>query len=656
MVPTPPEPRAGAARKIDPAGPLRPARFAIVLVAICAPLLLGAFIEADWSWGFDHLRRAGLLWRIALLLLLALIWAPGGGRLIERAAAAIGRRLEKNRILTPVLLSLAGLAIFVAFPIATRMYGDSRYILDDHTAESFGVHLRKMLSLGVQTRGAAVFVLHDVVSLWTGLSYERTYMLISALCGGVFVLAHARLAAGLPSLDPWKRAAILWVGLIDGGNQLFFGHIENYTVPRLFACLFLMGLVRSLLDPDRPQRRSITLLWLLVACFLHMQYLALVPAAIFWIGRDISRSRPALERAIAPRAAAGLILASLAGIALLYIAAGSTCYDYIYSGGRPHPRQLFLPVTTACTGLPYLKYTLFSGAHLLDLFGSLFSISSPAILLVLALLTHRTRGDDRMVPLSLAIGFTAIHNFVLNPAIGFPFDFDLMCVLSPPLLYTAVFLLGRPEDDAPRRTPGLLLRGILILGTGTITLFGVNASASRAYGRVEDMGVWLHRTYFGGSHYRLSSNLSTVEDVKEQERERLRVCERLRPQTYGDDREAAFLWQRLADIRIDLQDYRGAMEAFRSAMAAEPSRWERKKPLGYLETEVGDRQRGLRLLSEYVLKAPGDAEAWLFLADGFAAAGLSEMARQSYEQFLKLAPDAPEAPRARGWIGRLPPG
>ncbi len=57
---------------------------------------------------------------------------------------------------------------------------------------------------------------------------------------------------------------------------------------------------------------------------------------------------------------------------------------------------------------------------------------------------------------------------MLNSAIGYPFDWDLMCVLSPPLLYTAVFLVGRvgggpsviragssasPEGSAPDGAP-----------------------------------------------------------------------------------------------------------------------------------------------------------------------------------------------------------
>jgi hypothetical protein len=49
------------------------------------------------------------------------------------------------------------------------------------------------------------------------------------------------------------------------------------------------------------------------------------------------------------------------------------------------------------------------------------------------------------------------------------------------------------------------------------------------------------------------------------------------------------------------------------------------KPVGYLESEVGDRARGIQLLSAYLAKAPRDGEALLFLGDALAAAGLAEL-------------------------------
>ena len=374
----------------------------------------------------------------------------------------------------------------------------------------------------------------------------------------------------------------------------------------------------------------------------------LVPTALLWIGQDLSNSRPQMRRWFPVRLAVMGTLLGVAIVVMVYLSFGARCYDYIYSGGRPLPRQLFLPLSTACIGEPYLRYTLFSGAHILDNIGAIFSIASPAAVLAILASFLSGRRDVGLYIFMPAIAFALLHNFILNPAIGFPFDWDLMCVVSPPILYTAVLLLARMEV-APRA----LLPGILFLGLGAATIFGVNASHERAYRRVEDMGVWLHRTYYGGSHYRLSSNLSVIADPSLQMKERERVLERLAPQTYPDDREIAFLWEKLAMMRIRAEDYVGAKEAYRYALAAQPSRWDREKPLGYLESEVGDLEQGMRLLNDYVGRAPGDGEAQLFLGDACARAGRTDEARRAWTRFLEIDSNAPEAPRVREDLRRL---
>ncbi len=621
-----------------------------VFCLLAIPLIAGAFVSTGWSWGWDHLYRAGLVWRFLVLAMAVLVWVNPIRSMIERSAEATGTALARYPVRLPILLSLTGLVLLAAFPIATRIYGDSRYILDDHTNASLAGHLKRMLGLGLQSRGSASFVLHDLLSRATGLSYERSYMTVSVLCGGLFLFAHGRLAGGIPGISPSARAIILWLGLTDGANQLFFGHIENYTVARLFACLFLIGVVRASLDPEAPPHRLRTLMWLALAVFFHAQWLILVPTGALWLGIDLAGRRPALRPWVGRKTVLFGIGAALIVCAIVYAAAGSYCYNYIYSGGRPHLRQLFLPITTACIGAPHLRYTLFSAAHVADIFGSLYSLSSPAILLAIALLLPRA---PRLLLPAVALGF--LHNFMLNSAIGYPFDWDLMCVLSPPLLYTAVFVVGRTgqsESHAPSLRSAV--PALLVLGLGTLTLFGVNANGLRAYHRVEDMGVWLHRTYFGGSHYRLSSNLSTVSDRALQARERARVLARLMPDVYPDDWEVGFLWERLALERVGLDDYPGAKDAFENAVKIQPSKWQLLKPLGYLETEIGDAGRGIRLLKEYLDKAPGDSEGWLFLGDACGRAGMIDEARGGWSRFLELDPDSPEAARVREQLSVVP--
>ena len=558
----------------------------LVLVALMAPVLAGAFVTAGWAWGWNHLHQAGPVVSVLLLAGGAALGLPRVGARVGPLFEASGRALERAPARLPILLGLLGLSVFSAFPIATRLYGDSKVIIDDHTPQHLAVYIQRMFSFGVMQRGSATFALHDVLSRLTGLSFEKTFMLVSVLCGGIFLYALASLAARIPSVPGWARAAIIWIGVTDGANQMFFGHVESYVVPRLFMGLFLIEVVRSLLmEPARQSTaaRVRTALWFILAVVSHLQAIVLLPTLLMWMARPLASTRPFLRPWAGRKAAAIGIGAMILCLVAAYSLFGSYCYDYIYTGGRPHPRQLFIPITTHCVGQPYLRYTMFSSAHILDFFGSIYSISSPAILLVIITFLPRAWKDDRAFVLLPSIVAAVLHDFVMNTAIGYPFDWDLMSVLSPPLLLTAVFLLAREPLNLPRRG---FTTSLLFLGLGTAVVFGVNASRERAYHRVEEMGIWLHKTYYGGSHYRLSANLSAIADAERQIAERQRVAERIAPQAYPDDREVAFLWERLALKRIEIQMYEDALER------VPPRTEDRAVPLGPVETGRLSRKRG----------------------------------------------------------------
>ncbi len=628
-----------------------------VAALLGAPLVAGAFVSTGWSWGWDHLHRVPAAWPMLLLALLAALGVPGVRARFLSLVDAGGEGLARRPLAVPLAIALVALAVFLARPIATLMYGDSQAILNHHTTGDLALHLKRVFSTDVQMRGAAVSLVHDLCERLTGLPYRTCYRLLSALCGALFVFAHLRLAATLPGLRGWARSAIAWLGLTDGANQLFFGHVENYTVPRLLAALFLLAVVRAVLAPPAARRQWPGALAALAgAIVLHLQWVVLLPAALLLFTRDLSARRPRLGAWAGGRGVAALVGAMVLAVVAAYVVTGAGCYDYLYTGGRPEPRQILLPLGTACTGLPYLRYALLAPAHLLDVFGGLWSLSSPAVLLVVALLAWRWRREAGVAVLVPTVLAALLHDLVLNPSIGFPFDWDLMAVVSPPLLYLAVLLVAREgrEETANVPTPApAWLAALLLLCLGTATIFAVNADAAAVSQRVEDMGVWLHRTYYGNSHYRLSGNAGAIADPARQDRERERVLQRLRPQTYAEDREVAFLWERLGQLRMDRQDYPAALTAYREALRLEPGRWSRLKNAGWLETVAGDEARGLAELQEYLRQAPQDAAVWRHLGTVHARAGRNEAARQAWRRALELEPAGPEADRVREDLRRL---
>ncbi|MBK7190411.1 MAG: hypothetical protein IPH86_17515 [bacterium] len=397
-------------------------------------------------------------WPLGLALLSAVLCIPAWRRRFLSSWTASGDVLARHPLLFPVVVAAMALGAFLAFPVATRMYGDTLAILNHHGPDDLARHLGRVLEPGIATRGSAVALVHDLVERATGLSWLASYRLVSSLCGAAFVLLHLRLAATLPGLHGWARATIAWLGLVDGANQLFFGHVENYTLPRLAATWFLVSLAPLLLaPPERPSLRR--------AC---------VPAPG---GGGV----PAL-------AVAGAVAGGAAGCAArcgVFAAAPARLERWTRGtrAGRRIPRDggrrldghrrlvLRLPLhwrpartaAGAVAGLDGVRRAAVAALHallrqhLLDFAGSLWSLSSPAVLLAIVLLWSRAWRPAAAHVTAAAAVAALLHDFCLNPSIGYPFDWDLMCVVSPPLLYTAVLLVAaagrRHGQESGSRAP-----------------------------------------------------------------------------------------------------------------------------------------------------------------------------------------------------------
>ena len=98
-----------------------------------------------------------------------------------------------------------------------------------------------------------------------------------------------------------------------------------------------------------------------------------------------------------------------------------------------------------------LGCVILARTHLLDLFGSLYSITSPAILLTIAVLLPYGWRDRRLLILVPSIVTAAIHNFILNPAIGFPFFDAATGSLGQGLSVAAGLALAARADGADKK-------------------------------------------------------------------------------------------------------------------------------------------------------------------------------------------------------------
>jgi hypothetical protein len=624
------------------------AAWLIAFTIAATPVIAGAFVSRGWSWGWDHLHRLPIVWTILVMATLVLGFVPACRIAIERGVDIAGDALHRRSLVWPLTVGIAAGLLCAAFPIATRVYGDSLVFLKYHGPESLAGYGRDLATLGIRFRGSAVLALHDIVARVTGLDLASSYRLVGALCVGIFLACHVRLAAVLPGVPGWARAAIVWLGIVDGANLLFLGHVETYAVPRLLTCLFLMRVTHSLVDPEHARPRARDLLWAALAVFCHLQAVILLPTALLWIIWWHSRLRPELRRWTTARTVVWALGAATVALAALYAASGAFSQNYFYSGGNPTLAQTFLPISTRSIENPYLRYTLFSPAHLLDFFGSLWSISSAATLFILLFLLPRCAHRREVVVLVSAVYLAAVHDFVLNPSIGFPFDWDLMAVISPPLLYVAVFLLA-----SAHRAPIAPLAQLPGLGLATIALFVVNVRADSARERVQDMALWLHRSYYGGTHYRLNASFAGIGDRDQEILARERVFRRLLEQTVPPDPEVAMEGNNLGLLCYERGDVRRALRVFRAVVAVAPEDTSYLKPLGILETVAGNPLRGISLLDAYLKARPDDATALNALGDAWLAQRRPQLARRYWDEVLRVAPGSSEATTIRESLADL---
>jgi cytochrome c-type biogenesis protein CcmH/NrfG len=112
-------------------------------------------------------------------------------------------------------------------------------------------------------------------------------------------------------------------------------------------------------------------------------------------------------------------------------------------------------------------------------------------------------------------------------------------------------------------------------------------------------------------------------------------------------------YEELASAYAAKEQYPEAVEAARTAVSLDPGDLERTQVLVSLQIQSGDDAGAVTTLQEYTAENPQDADAFLQLGQQAEAAGRTALARLSYEAFLRLRPDDPNAQAVRQRVNQL---
>ncbi len=571
--------------------------FAFILFACYLTVsLIASFFPESFLWGIHHLAFFDPATRV-ILVALAIVAAipPVSGKiltLIERSSEGGG----KMNILFPLLTILAGAGgawIFYHFRIITDMYGDSRTLLFSLADRGYG--LADIFRLSENEPLSRL--VHQVISRYTGLDLKTTFQLVSSVCGGLFLMAVCRFVKNLRTSIPVKVLAV-FVLVGCGTNQLFFGHIEDYTLVYLAIMLFLM-LGWNAFEGIRSY--GLMAILLVIGVRLHMEMILLLPAFLYLGAHKVGERHPAVKRWIAPKWILLYVGISLIGAVLAYF--------FVFHADQlstdlqtERASKIFLPLGNP---LPYPHmYSLLSLNHLSDVLQEFLLTVSPGALIILCLGAMMVRSfpwrNPRTVFFALAGFYFVLFDLTVNPLLTMPRDWDFFSLAAAPVTFLAIalafdFFQTRGSHAGARALAGIVLGSAII----SCSIFAINQNASKAAQRLRSVGVWTYRSYFWGSAYMINVGLKMIPDLSEEIHERSRILRTISPDAAASDLEVSFLYQKLGQSYAMLHDYPRAAESLGAAIRKSGDNGDAYKLLALVRLKLGQFDAALDVVDQY---------------------------------------------------------
>lgn len=424
---TRPEPAAAL-----PAGPSRTEWG----VALAATLALGLLVFVPmprpvrpfWSLFFfaEYPWPLRLLVVVAPLALTALAGLRAVRSALANALAYTRRQPGRARGGVPLLLWAASFLLFWLLR-ESRHWGDAAYTIDILEGSGDVGPLGRYFWKEPLDRLAAM--LFTAAGRRVGLDAETSVALLSALAGSLFVVVlwscSGRLATGRAS-----RLFAFGFTLCGGLSQLFFGHVENYTLVTLAMLLFFREGLAVAEGKGSPARAG---LFAAIALTTHpLAGFLVVPLLVLAVLRPAGTRPAELARfALAMLPGTVYLLAFYAfcraiGAPALELGAnrfGETESVFLGLGQAFSPRHLWdvlqnylltLPAGVAVVLLQRVRERRREGPDR----GALFLASAAVSFLVFALFLHgtlrRRRDWDLFAPASLPLALFAARRFALR--------------------------------------------------------------------------------------------------------------------------------------------------------------------------------------------------------------------------------------------------
>jgi tetratricopeptide (TPR) repeat protein len=600
-----------------------PGKILLPLLLVLVLLHMAAvYWETPHLWGVHHLYffPRWVAW-VLTIATLSLFTAPVNSRVLgflESVCAGLGSLLHKSK--RSLLFAAAGLLSVPVFWFLRTKYlllGDGYFILDT---------LSQGTTLPTEWLDGAIHLgfYRLLTAIDPGIDPSLSYIILSVVCGGVFVFLILALS-DLLGKTGFQKVLIFSVLATLGSIELFFGYVESYTVLLVSLTLFVLLSVRHL------QNRG-SLVYPLVAFIfsvgLHVLAIVLTPSFLYLV----FRRRPKGNRGWVDTLTALSMLVSIGMICVVI-------WKIFFHQGVGFGFKRFLPLFPSADA----EFGLFSIAHLVEFANELLLISPAGIVLFILLLPYTFRSRSFKDPVLNFLLISSLGGlllvFVYNCHWGSA-DWDLMSFPGIFIASLGVLFFIRWGRNRPNfKSYGLILVAVSLYHT--IPWILLNADGQKSVSRYQltvTNDVHLLSTE-GGGMWRVARILEFAGFADRAERVLKLGIER-DPQELG-------CYSYLGKMLFSQGRYDEAVYYLKEALRLEPDSPEVQFSLGRVYSKINRLEEAVSHLEEAREEFKGSLIFVVTLSKAYLGTGRPERAGEILEQYLANQ----ESATARGLLG-----
>jgi tetratricopeptide (TPR) repeat protein len=603
---------------------------------------VASFFPEERLWGVNHLAYVFFIPRWIIVILAFFVLVPKVNKIFYNVIAAFFTLVEKslkriNRYCKYLFFSLGSIIVFWVFDAKTHLLGDGSVRGNEIMA---GTKLSVTEPLD--------FYLHALVYDFLKLDAYQTYTLISCLAGAGFIFLSLCLSHLLGKEN--KEKVLAFVVLVSMGSiQLFFGYIESYSLVYvgiltyfLFSFLYLKGRC-GLFFPS---------LALLTSISLHLSAVYLLPSLVY------------LHLVSSQKEKKHFNFKKILSVVFILLIVGAGFF--ILSKKNPNPTSVTAYLIPLAGG-ENDPYSLFSGAHLVDMINEQLLLSPAGIILWAMVIFFARKIDfkDRVATFFIIVTlFSFMFAFVMDPKLGYARDWDLFSTTGLGYTLLGIYLwLNYFRQDKARKLNYMIIALSFTALFSTLPWIYVNAQEDQAVERFKALlDLDVKRSGYGHeilAYYYRDKGLVNAEteewtkalSIVENERYvgNLGICYT----ELGRHQEAivmfkkwiqmnpnsAIAYNNLGKALSQVGEYEEAKRQYQMALKVEPNYFKAYSNLGALLIQMGRYQEAFESLMSAIRINPNYFRAYTHLALLYNRMGKPEEVIPFFQAYLKRNPE-----------------